>query len=47
VSTDSGWNCTPCSGRLAWRTAMMIPDSVRPLAISESGRVSGAMVSEW
>lgn len=36
-----------CSGRLAWRTAMMIPDSVLPLAISESERISGAMISEW
>ena len=47
VSTDSGWNCTPCSGRVAWRTAMMMPLSVLPLASSSSGSVAGSMVSEW
>ena len=48
VSTDSGWNCTPCSGRVA---VAHRHDDARtrcvPLATSSSGSVAGSMVSEW
>ena len=42
VSTDSGWNCTPSSGRSRWRSAMITPPAVRPVTSSSSGRVSVA-----
>ncbi len=37
----------PCSGSVACRTAMTIPDSVCPFGTSDSGIVAGSMVSEW
>ena len=48
VSTDSGWNCTPCTGWVLWRTAMMMPSpSVRAATSRSPGRPSSAITSEW
>ena len=47
VSTDSGWNCTPCRwGMSRWRRAMTSPSRSRAVAISTSGSGSIA-ASEW
>ena len=47
VSTDSGWNCTPCRcGMSRWRSAMTSPSRSRAVAISASGSGSIA-ASEW
>ena len=47
VSTDSGWNCTPCRcGISRWRRAMTSPSRSRAVAISTSGSGSIA-ASEW
>ena len=40
VSTDSGWNCTPSTGRSRCRAAMITPASVRAVTCSSSGTVS-------
>ncbi|CFP59655.1 Uncharacterised protein [Bordetella pertussis] len=46
LSTDSGWNCTPYSGRVLWRTPMMSPSGAVAVTSRQSGRVAGSMVSE-
>jgi hypothetical protein len=47
VSTLSGWNCTPSSGSVLWRTPMISPRSVCAVSSSTSGSVSGSAQSEW
>ena len=47
VSTDSGWNCTPSSGRSRCRSAMTTPLAVRPVTSSSAGRLSSRTASEW
>ena len=43
---DSGWNCTPHSGRSRWRTPMTTPSSVQAIASRLSGS-AGSTTSEW
>ena len=45
VSTDSGWNCTPSTRSVRWRTPMTSSSSVRAVTTSSSGTVIAA--SEW
>ena len=45
VSTDSGWNCTPSTRSVRWRTAITSPSSVVAEISSSSGTVFAA--SEW
>ncbi len=48
VSTDSGWNWTPSSGRLTWRRPMITPSSsVIAVTRSSSGSVARSTHSEW
>ena len=41
MSTDSGWNCTPSTGRVRCLIAMMTPDAVRPVTSQSAGTVDG------
>ena len=43
----SGWNCTPSTVSVRWRTPMISPSAVRALTSSSGGSVSGAAISEW
>src|SRR5262245_19184785 len=45
VSTDSGWNCTPSTGKSRWRTAMTSPSS----AVADTSSTLGvsSATSEW
>ena len=45
VSTDSGWNWTPCTGSSRWRTAMISPSAAVAATSSSSGTLVAA--SEW
>ena len=45
VSTDSGWNWTPCTERSRWRTPITSPSVVRAVTSSAAGTSSAA--SEW
>jgi len=44
VSTLSGWNCTPSTGCLRWRSPMMMPSSVRAVISNSRGRSSSATI---
>ena len=46
VSTDSGWNCTPCVGSVRWRTPITSPSGVCAVTTSSSGMGASA-ASEW
>ena len=46
VSTLSGWNCTPSTARLRWRSPMTSPASFQALR-SSRGESSGSTISEW
>src|SRR4029078_7694109 len=41
VSTDSGWNCTPTTGSVRWRTAITSPSSAYAVGSGSSGRPGG------
>ena len=43
----SGWNCTPCAGRLLWRRPMIRPSSVQAVTSRQSGRLARSTMSEW
>ncbi len=45
VSTDSGWNCTPATCSVRWRTAITSPSSANAVGSSSSG--SRVAASEW
>ncbi len=45
VSTDSGWNCTPSTGSVRWRTPITSPSSACADTSSSSGMRDAA--SEW
>jgi len=47
VSTDSGWNCTPSTGRSRWRRPITMPESVHAVTASSGGTVSRSTASEW
>ena len=47
VSTDSGWNCTPSTASVLWRTPMISPSSVQAVISRQSGRLSRSITSEW
>ncbi|KGM13019.1 hypothetical protein N869_16550 [Cellulomonas bogoriensis 69B4 = DSM 16987] len=51
VSTDSGWNCTPCRGSSRCCNPMITPgrsvDAVRAVTSSSSGTVSSTTAREW
>ncbi len=46
VRTDSGWNCTPHSGRLRCRSPIRTPSSAQAVASSDWGSGSRT-ASEW
>src|SRR5439155_11402571 len=37
VSTDSGWNCTPCTGNSRWQSAMISPSSLSAVISRQPG----------
>ena len=47
VSIDSGWNCTPCTASVLWRTPMISLSSVHAVISRQSGSVSRSITSEW
>src|SRR3989338_4450808 len=47
VRMDSGWNCTPCTASVLWRTPMISPSSVQAVLSRQSGGVSRSITSEW
>ena len=47
VMIDSGWNCTPSTGRLLWRKPMITPLSDHAVTSSSSGMPSCITASEW
>ena len=47
VRTDSGWNCTPSTGRERWRRPMTTPSVEVAVTSSSSGTDSGRTTSEW
>ncbi len=47
VRKDSGWNCTPSTARLRWRTPMISPSSDSAVISRHSGRVERRIESEW
>ena len=47
VRKDSGWNCTPSTARLRWRTPMISPSSDSAVTSRHSGRVERRIESEW
>src|SRR6266852_1084449 len=46
VRIDSGWNCTPSTGRRRWRRPMISPSSATAVTSSASGTVSRRTASE-
>ena len=44
---DSGWNCTPCIGKLLWDNPIITPSSVSAVTSSSLGRVDLSTISEW
>jgi hypothetical protein len=47
VRTDSGWNWTPSTFHLRWRTPMMTPSRVSALIWSSPGKDLRSTISEW
>ena len=47
VRTDSGWNCTPSTRRVRWRSPMTTPSVEVAVTSSSSGTESGCTTSEW
>ena len=48
VNTDSGWNCTPCTGSSRCRKPMTVPSSAARAVISNaSGQPSSLTQREW
>ncbi len=47
VSTLSGWNCTPRTSYVLWRTAIICPSELSATASSTSGRLSRSITQEW
>ena len=47
VRNDSGWNCTPSTGSVLWRTPMISSSPVLAVISRQSGRLSRSMSSEW
>ncbi len=47
VRIDSGWNCTPSTASVLWRTPMISPSSVQAVTARQSGRLLRSITSEW
>ena len=47
VSSDSGWNWTPSTARVRWRSPMITPSADRAVTSSTSGMLAGSTTSEW
>src|SRR5439155_20599355 len=47
VSSASGWNCTPSSGRLRWRRPMISPSSDSAVTARQAGNEALSTTSEW
>ena len=47
VRMDSGWNCTPSTGRSRWRSPMTTPSEVSAVTSSTSGSEARSTTSEW
>ena len=47
VRTDSGWNCTPSTRRVRWRSPMTTPSVEVAVTSNSSGTESGRTTSEW
>jgi hypothetical protein len=47
VRMDSGWNCTPKTGSVRWRSAITVPSLVRALTASSRGKDFSSTTSEW
>src|SRR5205807_854029 len=47
VSSASGWNCTPSSGRARWRSPMISPSSDSALTARQPGSDWRSTTSEW
>ena len=47
VRNDSGWNCTPSTGSVLWRTAMISPSAVLAVTSRQSGTLARSISSEW
>src|SRR4029079_3215108 len=47
VRNDSGWNCTPSTGSVLWRTAMISFSPVHAVTSRQAGTVARSISSEW
>ena len=47
VRMDSGWNCTPSTASVLWRTPMISTSSVQAVISRQSGNDSRSITSEW
>jgi hypothetical protein len=47
VSSASGWNCTPSTGKLRWRRPMISPSSDWAVTVRHSGSEARSTTSEW
>ena len=43
----SGWNCTPSTSSVAWRTPMISPSSVQAVTVKLAGQLVRSIASEW
>ncbi len=47
VRSDSGWNWTPSTGRVRWRSPMITPSEVAAVTSSTAGTDAGSTTREW